>query len=587
MKANNKFGFVSAIALASVVGFSACSENELAEPNQGERETVKTQFAISLTNKVNKTRMAAGQAQEGGVFNGIKNIKLYQYTAPVSAGTEKPVVITDLTDIDAFNYQNSAEKLNTKVYSDVAVQSGVSNFLFYGETAVASNGGNTTIDYATSGEAANATTFTPTSIYAKKSTETNAQSQTFSQALSFVLGKLNELLPLFDATGLPATVKLNKEVLLGLTSASSESVRELVQDIYNDIETQNNGLPEGSAGKTETETLLANILSTGGFTATGAVGENVLAWGNDPQFPTFWGLPAGAVGVKVESGSFVANKVSTDGMSVDYEKFVFPASLFYYVNTPAGVRNASYFEVPTDGSITDASAATWENLTTNFNKTSVTAATRSIILWNQVQYGVARLATTVKFASGEIKDSKGNVVTIPTEGFNVTGILVGNQKQVDWQFKQVSTADAYTLYDGVSTGTVAAKSNAAEGTFQTLVYESYEATAEGDTDADVTIAIEMENNSGKDFFGVNDEKIPAGAKFYLTAKLDFDAASNKDFAKYKSIFMQDYVTTANLTISSLKGAYNVIPDLRTTALELGISVDLLWTPGLVFDVPIP
>ena len=51
--------------------------------------------------------------------------------------------------------------------------------------------------------------------------------------------------------------------------------------------------------------------------------------------------------------------------------------------------------------------------------------------------------------------------------------------------------------------------------------------------------------------------------------------------------MQDYVTTANLTISSLKGAYNVIPDLRTTALELGISVDLLWTPGLVFEVPIP
>lgn len=587
MKANKKFGFVSAIALASVVGFSACSENELAEANQGEGETVKTQFAISVTNKANKTRMTAGQAQEGGEFNGIKNIKLYQYTVPVSAGTEKPAVITDLTAIDAFNYQNSAEELNTKVYSDVAVQSGVSNFLFYGETAVASNGGNTTTDYATAGEAANATTFTPTSIYAIKSTETNAQSQTFSQALSFVLDKLNALLPLFDATGLPATVKLNKEVLLDLASASSESVRELVQDIYNDIETQNNGLPAGSAGKTETETLLANILSTGGFTATGAVGEKVLAWVNDPEFPTFWGLPAGAVGVKVESGSFVANKVSTDGMSVDYEKFVFPASLFYYVNTPAGVRNASYFEVPTGGSITDASADNWEKLTTNFDMTSVTAATRSIILWNQVQYGVAHLATNVKFALGEIKDSKGNVVTIPTEGFNVTGILVGNQKQVDWQFKQVSTADAYTLYDGVSTGTVAAKSNAAEGTFQTLVYESYEATAEGDTDADVTIAIEMENNSGKDFFGVNDEKIPAGAKFYLTAKLDFDAASNKDFAKYKSIFMQDYVTTANLTISSLKGAYNVIPDLRTTALELGISVDLLWTPGLVFDVPIP
>ncbi|MBO5660763.1 MAG: hypothetical protein J6R98_07015, partial [Bacteroidaceae bacterium] len=166
MKANNKFGFVSAIALASVVGFSACSENELAEANQGERETVKTQFAISLTNKVNKTRMAAGQAQESGVFKGMKDIHLYHYdAASVSAGTETSVGLTLLNPIaaDGFNYGTN----NTKVYNDVAITTGVKNFLFYGETDIAGNEGKTKAVWAKSlpvdgeYEAANKTTFSP------------------------------------------------------------------------------------------------------------------------------------------------------------------------------------------------------------------------------------------------------------------------------------------------------------------------------------------------------------------------------------------------------------------------------------------
>jgi hypothetical protein len=51
------------------------------------------------------------------------------------------------------------------------------------------------------------------------------------------------------------------------------------------------------------------------------------------------------------------------------------------------------------------------------------------------------------------------------------------------------------------------------------------------------------------------------------------------------VFKQDYITTAKLTIgaNSLKKAYNVVPDLRSPKLELGLSVDLTWEKGITFE----
>ena len=60
------------------------------------------------------------------------------------------------------------------------------------------------------------------------------------------------------------------------------------------------------------------------------------------------------------------------------------------------------------------------------------------------------------------------------------------------------------------------------------------------------------------------------------------------------IFEQDYVTKANFTITKgtlgtandtgLGAAYNVLPDLTVSQLEVAFSVDLTWIPGIRFDV---
>lgn len=146
-------------------------------------------------------------------------------------------------------------------------------------------------------------------------------------------------------------------------------------------------------------------------------------------------------------------------------------------------------------------------------------------------------------------------------------------------------------------GSIVAKADGAAaatgGTNYTLVLDNYTTAA---TQEPVNIAVEFKNNSGMDFWGYNG-LIAADQTFYLIGQLD-PAGKTIDNKPYMAepyrypqkddvrVFMQDYTTTANFTISNLKKAYSTIPDLRVAKLELGLSVDLSWTPGVTYDVPL-
>jgi hypothetical protein len=125
----------------------------------------------------------------------------------------------------------------------------------------------------------------------------------------------------------------------------------------------------------------------------------------------------------------------------------------------------------------------------------------------------------------------------------------------------------------------------------TLVFETPATTKDADQEdanADIMIAIELTNNTGKDFIGANGQLIPKDGKFYLVGKLLSNKANTQENTETvnpeKRVFYPDYTTTAKLTITSLEKAYNTIPDLRTPALELGLSVDLSWENGKVYDI---
>ena len=211
-------------------------------------------------------------------------------------------------------------------------------------------------------------------------------------------------------------------------------------------------------------------------------------------------------------------------------------------------------------------------------------STASIALNDQIQYAVGRLSMTVKVADGTLYDGNGETVTVPTEGFPVSAVLIGDQRKVDFQFAPVNKTDKqYTIYDKKLTGINATTSGSTAN--NTLALET-------PADENVNVLLELTNNTGKRFKG-KDGYVPAGGKFYLLATLT--PKNSKEYAAgtLDKVFMQDYVTTANFTIvkndgtshdKGLGAAYNVIPDLRTPALSIGLSVDLTWQSGLTFNI---
>ena len=98
-----------------------------------------------------------------------------------------------------------------------------------------------------------------------------------------------------------------------------------------------------------------------------------------------------------------------------------------------------------------------------------------------------------------------------------------------------------------------------------------------------------------------------GGTFYITGKLDPDANrsttdrsegitwptkyalppydTDGNTIKERRVFIQDYMTTANFVLGeySLQHALVSVPDLRSSQISLGLSVDLSWSTGLSFN----
>lgn len=276
----------------------------------------------------------------------------------------------------------------------------------------------------------------------------------------------------------------------------------------------------------------------------------------------------------------------------------------------------------------------------------VLSTTRSVAMQHNINYGTALLKSTVGYAvailednnhaiqkvknpslsdskTGDVYDEEPNAqITVTDASFKLTGILVGGQpEKVGWNFVPLAgqTFD-HNLYDKaiVSDAIPATGTSAAN---YTLVWDNWNAANKGAKQNDVYIALEFTNNTGKDFWG-NKNVIKNGATFYIIGKLDPDVTStanltalgktDAEFAADKSlgitwpeatlqalppyeasgatikerrVFIQDYQTTVNFKIGkeSLQHAYATVPDLRSTQISLGLSVDLQWKAGLTFD----
>ena len=304
-------------------------------------------------------------------------------------------------------------------------------------------------------------------------------------------------------------------------------------------------------------------------------------------------------------------------------KYLYPAELWYYVNSP--IRTTSKNEV---------SIADYPNGTSNWSGTwssdwtypgTVVSGTRGVAVADNINYGVAMLKTTV--AWGE--DAKVNnylldnrkamtggseedrEISLNNANIQLRGVLVGGvNPRMNWQFTRYYTAaqtpaadndlsffDGVIYDDKVVSPTVPTPS---EMDNYTLVYDNYNSSEADNAQNSVYIALEFEN--GGDAFWGRDNLIKRGSVFYLVAELK-PGESNTTITwptdhqvpplgadgkskKIPRVFIQDFMTSATFHIgqTSLQKAYYSVPDLRSSQMSLGLSVDLQWESGLEFDV---
>lgn len=608
MKKVKFFGLAGIILLASGAGFSSCSSDS-ADSTGGTGvagQVVKTQFAINIpygnnssTNQAKKvTRMTADMTQQNNHFRGISDILLLTFSGdPSSTGNETATKVHKIgEDNNAYDRDNYR-----RLYRDIDIPVGTEYMIFYG-TAKKSN----TNSSFTYGKTNNIDTYETEKDLTKRnfklSTITNVDFANH-QAAKDIIAALNEIAKSSGTDGTNAVAWADVtdskyDAVDWITKSERDFLKKYYEKFIN--------LSAGSQNSVKAFiTKLVSILIGEGTTAdlskkylTKSIVDNCNAALTKIQslsFPRDLNLPDGVAKIHWNStkNSFeyytAGSEVFSTGNIINYNKISYPAELSYFVKTSTMVSDKEMSHVndfPDYTNWTTDLNKAWPTTGGTFENAKVSSSTRTVALRDPVQYSVAVLKSTIKCDAATLKDNGLSIgkleadQNVPVNGtsFPVTGILIGGQPEsVDWKYEPASTETfAYTIYDkDINGGTLYAKHETETPTTAnyTLVFDNKSTDKKP-----VYVTIELENNSGMDFYG-NDGIILKNAKFYLVGKLDPTGKTESDH-----VFVQDHITKANFNIKNLKGAYNCIPDLRTSGINVGLAVDLSWKSGIEFNV---
>lgn len=612
MKKFRFFSFASAMLLASAAGMVSCSSDSI-EPTGGSGATgqvVKTQFAINIpyggnssTNQAKKvTRMTDEMTQQSGKpFRGISDIVLLTFSDdPETAGTinaDKPISIG--TDGNAYS-----KDPYRRLYRDIEIPVGTNHMLFYGRASRTTENNFQAGKITDKGDKKTVRTLanishelTPINSTADFTNDTDAK--TIINALNAIAnakvtdGKDYTWATIGTEPNLPTWLtehekeflKTRYDEFIKLKAGSKKSVVAFINNLKAAL------VGEISGTTIPDEKKLTKEIYDKCVAALTAI-ESI-------DFPGKFNLPDGVATLSWTTGGFAYNTPENvtigTGNSINYKKICYPAELSYFVNTTTMVSDkdmSNLSEFPAYNDWTNPTGANWTGK--SFSESAVENTTRTVGLKDPVQYSVAVLKSTVRcntatlednaHAAGGFKDNQS--ITVNDNSFPVTGILIGGQPaSVDWKYEPASSETfENTIYDNVMNGSPMYAKYASEvpteGNY-TLVFDNKKTGAENS----VYVAIELTNNSGQAFYG-KDGIIQKDTKFYLIGILDPNKEGLPKPAGVNRVFVQDYVTTANFKIKDLKSAYNCIPDLRTSGINVGLAVDLDWKSGITFDVDI-
>ena len=587
------------------------------------------------------------QKQDRPSFRGMDKIVLIPFDANFDTRLGKNILLAPIATASGTDY-GQLNAANNIIYEDVAIPIGTKRFLFYGKAIDESNDSNedNTVNISSDdakkhqygivtannlyGASTNPSsiTFDLVKIYSADGIPTHAQ-----ELAAYVTAIAN----CDNGAGTPVkwedytTANGGNDALhdlyttfITMKAGSQGAILAAVEDLYNTLERY-------QESAVSADPLVANIMTailngTDITTATAGDGfkmKRKLEWESTMGFkdyPHSIGLPDGAAVISWNTADPADKKfvpvvgdhatIGSETGAVEFGKltqFVYPASLQYFAQSTietATSSKKSYY----DG------VNNWTTILGQYTDNgTVQSNTKSVAIHDAIEYGVGKLDVVVKRGgdagavswtdNGEAAGADPVVFTKDGAQLRWKGLLIGGQKQVNYDFTQNEGAtDVFVIYDNDLNGKVTDAESPDKGlvlipnngtpvTNHTLVFSSKN-NKSGETmgDDEIYVVLEMKNTLG-DFLGKDGNLIPENGTFYLVGKLNsttVNAASKASTNRPDNfnLFYKDYTTTLNITLGAncLKSAYYTIPDLRSSNLELGFSVDLSWKAGLIFDV---
>ena len=610
MKRFQLFSLASAMLLASAAGFTSCSsdsEDPLAGGSGVAGQVVKTQFYLNIPYAGNdeggnarvSTRMTAENTQNNNNFLGLVDLEMFAFGEDPTSSEATSTRTIRIGNNEGTN-DNDAKR---RLYSDIAIPVGTTHMVLY--TRDSKRDYSATYTNKTNFEAGSLTPiYTKFTDEAKpKLSEINFNLETIHSANDFD-NQGHTILNLLNSIAQAQTTINTKPIewsKISETDIGTPGERAILQNLYNNFVKLKAGSEASVIRAIEDLKAAVNTQKLTDFTALTEVIKNKcttrgLSYVNG--FPRNLSLPDGAAVLKFNSDSKefayeeVTTGIPTGGNLVDHKTITYPSELAYFVSSPVktSASKSKLNELPDYKAWLD-NTEQWRGY-----EEVVKSNTTLVVLKEPVQYGVACLKSKIKCAKASLEDNAKNIIesaanntlTVPTNGIEVKGILIGGQPQgVEWNFEPASNATFdHTIYDrDINPGIVAQTSDSKPN--YTLVLDNKNSSTADSKQSMVYVTVELENNMG-DFYGA-EGLIPKDTRFYLVGQLDPNALAgvNKPSGTAETldhVFIKDHTTVANFTITNLKNAYNHIPDMRTSKINVGLAVDLKWESGIKFDV---
>ena len=620
MKRFQLFSLASAMLLASAAGLTSCSSDS-EDPQEGGSgvagQVVKTQFYLNIPYAGNdeggnarvSTRMSAANTQNNNNFLGLQDMQMYAFEGDAT-GITSTSTSTKTIKLGTSGNAPSKDDISTSttswrsIYRDIEIPLGTKSLILYAKASRATTtGSSNTKDEFQAGSLTNPyetakdmTTLSSLNFSLNKIYKTD----NFTNDGSVILEALNTVAQTKITTtegselewanvGTSSigtenernALKTRYDKFISTTAGSATSVRILITDLKKVI--TGSGL--------EDDQVMAKKIVANCETALGKLTSNV-------TFPRDLKLPDGVAQVSWDKTnkkfSFVAADVNVGtaaagtGNNINFTEITYPAELAYFVSSPV---KTSENEITAANKLPDYKEWVSDTYTWEGYDDEVKHRTRFIALKSPLQYGVACLQSKVSCKTAALADNAqkfgfktDNTINVSSsKDFKVTGILIGGQPfSVAWNFEPASTVNTndfkYTIYDqDVAYGNNVNTTGTSEN--YTLVFDNKDAQNK----SKVYVTIELENNA-ENFYGA-DGLIPTGSKFYLVGELDPNGtnATPPSGETVDRVFVKDHTTVANFNIKDLKKAYNHIPDMRTSKINVGLAVDLSWQNGITFN----